>query len=249
MTLSTSDGLGINYINHNQTQANVKVVWSRDGITSHDDRWLSLSPKDMEKEYGGHLAMDYVATRDILQDEELFLDYGDLWEKAWQDHVKTWESRNVWSELYVNARAWNNLMGSTPIRTSLEAATDPYPANLQIRCHQDLEEGYWRSLKISWLKWDYGYPCEILARTQDQQGQYSYKVRMTTETNSQYDVDSEPPETLVIEGVPKNAIRFFDVPHTTDLLLLGTFRYPIGLPEELMQAEWRNDPAEKSGQS
>lgn len=193
----------------------------------------------MLNQTGAHLALDFVATRDILEGEELFLDYGDAWESAWQEHKRKWESMNVWSDAYVTARAWNEMMGNTPIRTDLEASCDPYPANLRIRCHSDLDEDDWQFV-AHWSLWEYGYPCEILDRKQDEKGQYSYKIRMTTESQSQYDFDFEGPETMELDGVPRSAIRFFDLPGTTDILLHGVFRHHLGLPDELMHSSWRN---------
>ena len=83
--------MGVNYINHNQTQVNVNLQWAPNGILNQDDAWLHKSPHDMEYEYKLHLAMDYVATCDIHDGEELFLDYGKEWEEAWQEHLADWE--------------------------------------------------------------------------------------------------------------------------------------------------------------
>jgi hypothetical protein len=35
--------------------------------------------------------MELVALRDIESGEELFLDYGDDWERSWQHHLETWQ--------------------------------------------------------------------------------------------------------------------------------------------------------------
>lgn len=36
--------------------------------------------------------MDVVATRDIAEDEEIFIDYGLEWQEAWDSHVQNWKS-------------------------------------------------------------------------------------------------------------------------------------------------------------
>lgn len=36
--------------------------------------------------------MDFVATQDIQPDEEILIDYGIEWEKAWDEHVAAWRS-------------------------------------------------------------------------------------------------------------------------------------------------------------
>ncbi len=53
--------------------------------------WLGKSIEDIHKEDGRGLSLDIVATRDILQGEEVFVDYGISWEKAWDHHVSHWK--------------------------------------------------------------------------------------------------------------------------------------------------------------
>jgi hypothetical protein len=138
-------GAGINYINHNKTQANAKVVWSKNGLTGQKNEWFNKTPKEFLQDTGAKLALDYVATRHIKKGEELFLDYGDAWETAWQEHIGTWKPEHSWAEAYLNAHRWNEMFGETPLRTDEEAVYDPYPTTMQIRCHYDLVESTeWR---------------------------------------------------------------------------------------------------------
>ena len=44
------------------------------------------------KEKYATLMFDFVATRDILPDEEILIDYGEEWESAWNLHVKNFKS-------------------------------------------------------------------------------------------------------------------------------------------------------------
>lgn len=90
--------------------ANVRVQWPEDGGNAaklfawayqhklyeddpFDDNekneylsnpWLQDHPIDV-MERSGKLALEYVAMRDIHNGEEILLDYGPLWEKAWMD--------------------------------------------------------------------------------------------------------------------------------------------------------------------
>jgi len=48
--------------------------------------------EDLKKEHYGTMSMDFVATRDIYPEEEVFIDYGDEWEHAWNEHVKNFVS-------------------------------------------------------------------------------------------------------------------------------------------------------------
>lgn len=76
------------YVNHNQTLANVKLQWSNPERGNHHPELLQASVSELEDTYSAKFSMDLIATRDIKEGEEIFMDYGDEWEKAWQDHVK-----------------------------------------------------------------------------------------------------------------------------------------------------------------
>lgn len=41
------------------------------------------------------LSMEIVASRDILEGEEIFIDYGEKWEEAWLEHVRNWSERPI----------------------------------------------------------------------------------------------------------------------------------------------------------
>lgn len=208
---------------------------------SHDETWLQKHPEEMIEISGVHLAFDYVATRDIALGEELFLDYGHDWEVAWNEHSAKWKSERIWSSSYVSANRWNAEVAGVPLRTSDESSTDPYPANLQVRCHSDLDEEKWESFE-EWPPSEYGYPCEIKERKKNSQGHDIYNVRLITEKYNRWDTEFQRPQVLDIEGVPRSAIRFFDVPFTSDMHLRGAFRRPIGIPEAIMPIEWKNVP-------
>jgi hypothetical protein len=240
-------GAGVNYINHNKTLANVKVVWAEKGSTGQDVTWFNKSLTEFLEDPRAHLALDYVATRPIKKGEELFLDYGDEWEKAWQQHVDSWQPEHSWASAYLNAKDWNDKFVDFPLRTEEESVWDPYPTTLQLRCHTELVDlSNWQK-KVDWT-WDlseYGYGCEIFERYLDEFGDYVYSIELTTEPKDRWDFDDDE-RTLEFEGVPRGAISFVDLPGTTDIHLRKAFRHAIGLPEELMQDAWRNIPKEKT---
>ena len=233
-------GLGVNYINHNQTRANVKIQWAKHGMTSHDASWLVKTPEEMFQDRASHLAFDYVATKDILEGEELFLDYGDAFENAWQEHVATWSPEHAWADIYLDAHDWNERMRDTPLRTYHEAYHDPYPLTMQIRCHYNLVDiSDWENERWVWSLSNYGYPCDIDARTHDPNtGKYLYTVNITTEPKDRW--DDTKVKKYVRSDVPREAIRFFDLPYTTDMHLLNAFRHEMILPDEMLPDAWRN---------
>jgi hypothetical protein len=241
-------GAGVNYINHNQALANVKIVWAKDGMSNHDSRWLDKTPDEMKGEYVPHLGFNYVAVREIKQGEEIFLDYGDAWERAWQEHVKDWSPPNEWFE-YASADAWNRQLKPTVLlRSEVEQQSNPYPSNLETRCHSNMvKDKYWRSRPLSWdfdgpglegVAPEYGHPCRITHG----------------HTNNTYDVEVSVLLDLatgeevkhVRNRVPRGGIAFFDRPHTTDMHLRMAFRHHIELPSEMSSEAWKNVELEES---
>ena len=241
-------GAGINYINHNQTLANVKIVWTKDGMSNHDSRWLDKAPGEMKGEYVPHLGVNYVAVRDIERGEELFLDYGHAWERAWQKHVKDWNPSSEWSD-YISADAWNRQLEPTVLlRSEVEQQSNPYPRNLETRCHSNMVmEKYWRTMPLSWVfdgpglegaAPEYGHPCRII---QDHANNtYDVEVSVITDLATGEEVKH------VRNRVPREGVAFFDRPHTTDMHLRMAFRHHIELPSEILPEAWRNVELEES---
>jgi hypothetical protein len=220
---------GVNYINHNQTKANVKIQWTPDGIISHNASYFELDINDMKGEYKTLLSIDYIAQRDINPGEELFLDYGDEFEKAWNNHVKKWKPPKH-SKFYADAHTFNAKMKDSILRTQGEQEIDPYPRNLAMHCHPNLRKNDWREAiernDIAWRIDKKGIRCDILSRSKLKEGKFSYVV--------QFEQDA------IRDGVPRSAIHFVDKPYTTDFHLEGVFRHEIGIPDEIFPKRWKN---------
>ena len=73
------------------------------------------------------LAMKLVALRDIEAGEEIFWDYGDEWEAAWQKHVQEWKPVEG-AETYISAFEMNQQVDHV-FRTEAEQEDSPYPPN------------------------------------------------------------------------------------------------------------------------
>ena len=232
-------GAGVNYINHNQTLVNVKIQWARDGTTAHMDSWFEKSPPEMALDSSSHLAFDFVATRHIKKGEELFMDYGDAWEQAWKAHTSSWRPEHAWAHAYLNGHEWNERMKDTPLRTETESFYDPYPTTLQIRCHTKLVDvKQWRSItQWGWSMSEYGYPCRILKRERDDD-ELVYDVEVTTEAKDRWH-DFRGIRISVQNKVPREAIRFLDLPYTSDIHLRRSFRHEIGIPDDMLPNAWR----------
>lgn len=226
---------GVQYINHNQTLANVRVAWG-DGFFGHNSELVeSGTLQDLETTTRSTLALDYMATRDIAEGEELLIDYGDAWEVAWAQHVNHFVP-GVDPE-YRSARAWNIELENKTLRTLEESEDDPYPDNLQLRCHSLLMRTAGSRLRhFVWRDRDYGESCRILDRS-NVNGTNLYTVQLELWP---YDRDDKEITWMERRRVPRSAIRFFDMPATTDWHLSQAFRHVLHLPDDVFPEQWRN---------
>jgi hypothetical protein len=237
---------GVNYINHNQTLANVRIQWTPNGIISHNASYFDLKVNEMEGNSVTSLAIDYVALRDIQPGEELFMDYGNEFEEAWNLHLETWQPPGR-SKRYADADTFNTRMKDAVLRTDDEQELDPYPSNLEIRCHRYLRRKSWRKHIMDETfdnLWDTieekGWPCFIDSRYEEEEdnGEFFYNVRMEYEVK---DDDGKWVDKFVErEGVPRSAISFLDRPYTTDIHLANAFRHDIRIPNDMFPRKWKN---------
>ena len=246
-------GAGVNYINHNQTRANVKIQWAQDGMTSHNSTWLyTKRVEDLEWDYRIGLAFDYVATTDIQENDELFLDYGDDFEEALTHYLSTWKSAPSKDD-YVPAQRYNKQIADSPIRTETEQKEEPYPRNLELRCHSELVtkrnfNGAYQP-GSHWESREFGVPCRILERyvvgTSEQDdpskaplNESVYKVELTVPLDEVgLQRRSDVFTYIQRKDVTRSAIRFFNRPYTTDLSLPNAFRKEIGIPDSMFPGQ------------
>lgn len=252
-------GSGVHYLNHPSRgfEANVRIEWAPDGKVTHDSNWLNQPPEAFEDEFNVHLGIDYIALRDIREGEELFLDYGKAWESAWEEHVRTWTPNS----LTTIAADWNTRREAEPIRTVDEELENPYPLNIEIRCHVDLIEPDWAdhqkdSETPNWAQYVrgeeeyetvYGLPCDVLRRyeTNATSSIETYDVALQVDhlsyrTPRGYVEQLGDHQRFLRVGVPREAIFFLDAPYQSDLYLEGAFRYPIQIPEHMFPDAWKN---------
>lgn len=232
-------GAGVNYINHNQSLANVRIEWvATDEFTVIHNQTLveKGTVDDLSSSSKPQLAFRYVATRDISTDEELFLDYGDDWEEAWWEHTRQYpRTANNVSHRYVSARYYNERLGDVAVRTEEEQAADAYPDNLQIRCHRGVSPSEVHpDAEYVWRVFEYGYPCQVWDRFKDD-GRDLYSVTLQLD-----DGIDRMLTWLNRTDVPRSAIRFFDRPYTSDIHHETSFRHEIAVPDSVFPEQWRN---------
>jgi hypothetical protein len=231
-----------NHINHNQTLVNVKLVWADPQKSNHHPEWLNMSVEELNDNENAGLSMNLVATKEIYPDDELFLDYGDEWEKAWWNHVKNYSPGSE-SAKYKSAEQLNAEV--ITIRTEFELLFNPYPKNVVLGWN--LAFKYPRR---AWIKhWEqntldeymrkedeYFADVEVLRREVDKNGNTWYTVIPLNDGTK----EKNPLQPNIVQNVPREAFRFFDRAYTSDMLQPWSFRHDIRIPDNLFPLKWRN---------
>lgn len=243
-------GASVNFINHSKEKVNAMLIWSQHPNNKFS-QWSQKDPDTLINETQSYLGlvMEIVATKDIAEGEEIFLDYGEDWQTEWDAHVAAFEKvkQETWS---MTALDLNQEHKTKLIRTKEE---DPYPDNIMIKCFlmvKKPEEGQpeiddqGRKIRI-WSEAESGKPnlvsdnlfdCEVLKASETSEGRY-YEVAWS---NGQ--------STTLVQKVPHKAIVFVDKPGTSDQHFLG-FRHYIGIPDEIFpQGPWRNSITSEEGE-
>lgn len=242
------------YINHNSDHANVRIEWADESTPKHYSFWLDESIDFLKSMAHVGLSVNFVATRDIHPGEEVFLDYGDEWQQAWEEHVRTWKPPPD-AESFVSAHEMERDR-SAPLRTVEEQQDDPYPSNMAFYCHYqyspDFGPGPWE-FENFWMDLDL-YPCKIIERTDGSDGDrgsqitdaFTYAVQFLDES----ELDAEPGykaqqlipagEEHIVVDVPRWAIHVRDKLYSKDEFLPGAFRHPMMFPDEIFPEPWRN---------
>jgi hypothetical protein len=232
----------VNLINHFPV-SNVQLRWSR-----ASEQYLT-KPFSFEKP--PHLMMELVATKDIGEGEEVYLDYGRTWEEAWFQHKQGWKaSDHHYTPSYVIDDAIKMM------RTQQEQKGHEYPSNVFTSCfyrfsdRDESEKAEARSIsadKLTSFKWKLTKglydlknlrPCHVLRRIEDKKGRSAYAVQMLNRPGLSED-EIIPKNTLhIVTHVPRAAIRFSDKAGTTDQHLVTAFRHEIGLSDEVFPTAW-----------
>lgn len=234
----------VHYVNHDKEKANVQIRWAEDfDIVHNSTRFPQYSIKYLAGTKKTLLAIEYVATRDIKEGDEIFLDYGASWEAAWKKHSAKYPKDNV--KDYRDSMYWNSL--DEPLRTSKEQQTNPYPKNVQMRCHRDvLKHRKFRIKPIDepyeWSVSDPGEECSIVSKKMvqlDNQDVVFYTIRYPDWVN-RTDVTNRTNVMVKRNDIPRSAIKFFDEVKTSDMHQPHAFRHYIEMPNKMVPLIWRD---------
>uniref|UniRef100_A0A7S4JNF3 SET domain-containing protein n=1 Tax=Odontella aurita TaxID=265563 RepID=A0A7S4JNF3_9STRA len=240
-------------INHSK-RSNAKIQWS--DITSLENNYRFLDFDELEpksddlSEYNSRLSFDFIATEDILPGEEIFLDYGEEWERAWAKHESVWATPK--SAAYIPSNVLNS-DSSEPILLSNDtklhhhaylcrlepfAREDAIPnipeedfrANPQILPHtwNNATQAFYRDNDYLW--W---WPCDVVDINADGS---AFSVRVYKKSPGlKRDVIRR------LRNVPRQAIKFVDKQYHSDQHLPNSFRHYIPIPDKIFPLHWKKD--------
>ena len=175
-------------------------------------------------EYHTGLQIDFVALRDIAEDEEILIDYGIEWETAWQKHIEDFVPAR---ENYVPAFELNEM---EDVDYRIHGEDDDYASStVQLWCH-----GWyiWNILDIE----DADTECRILKKLGDDR----YRVQLIyTEYNDEDGYHTIEPG-KILWSVPSDIFYFADIPYTRDHYNANAFRHRMMFPDDIFPEQWKN---------
>lgn len=247
---------------------NAAFRWAS-GWDAHSATWQRMTLDELAQRGDRGLAMEVVASRPIAPGEEVFVDYGVEWERAWWRHVETWKAPSLPANT------------TTPWITAAEANRDDRAAILSAFVAGDLRRTvdhrhlftgcqYWTT---EWeddrvfAKPNPGWTAlsdeELLERYADDGREYegsylqhddmvhwpcsvlrdngdnTYTVRI--HQSSWYDDTSWHVNEVprLLTRYPRSSIHYFVKPYHGDQHLPTAFRHPIGIPDKIMPPQWK----------
>jgi hypothetical protein len=254
---------GVNFVNHNfdKMKVNVKLQWSSRSF--HQRHWENYAVSEILTRQQTGLMMELVATQDIPQGHEIFLDYGSRWEKAWMAHVSKWKPPLDSSELIYDNLEDLNRPENTVIRTLEEQRDRPYGTNVVSMCWLDLKKLFASVKKKSdHFQWEHfrversgiAHPatddvtkkCEIIQRHSDaptdakHERQIDGDIEHTTVYTVSVRFDATGSKDYFIQGIPRSEIFFENKKYASDQFLETAFRHAIDIPDDIFPKAWRD---------
>jgi len=198
--------------------------------------WLDQPVEEWGDVYHTGLNFDFVALRDIEPDEEILIDYGVAWQKAWEEHVK-----NFVPPTYIPAYELNDELYDMELRT--EEDRDYQLDGVQLYC-----EWYYLR-KHNAKKPPKGYsnwPCRVIKK----HGEDKYVVRLLEVVGKEDDGKTVYKSGQVVWGLPRDAFFFQDIPFSGDVHQKWAFRHPMLVPDDGMWPDiWNVDSEEESDET
>lgn len=235
-------GLLSSLINHSKDNYNTKIQWSASHRMRHP-HWLNQSLDEWTYEYHTGLQLDFVATRDINKEEEILIDYGTLWQAAWDNHASQFQHEKYRSSLYMPSYELNQLLQNENYVLRTESDREYELDGVRLHCRRWYIDDI---LEKNEFDEDGHQPCSIIQKID---GFDSYVVRLSRLIDNGDEVrsTSRENETIIFFGIPRDAFFFIDLPYSRDIHQDWAFRHPMMIPDEIFPDIWKNKKNENGG--
>eukprot|EP00592_Proboscia_alata_P024842 CAMPEP_0194443784 /NCGR_PEP_ID=MMETSP0176-20130528/126900_1 /TAXON_ID=216777 /ORGANISM="Proboscia alata, Strain PI-D3" /LENGTH=1428 /DNA_ID=CAMNT_0039270079 /DNA_START=16 /DNA_END=4301 /DNA_ORIENTATION=- len=144
---------GVNHADHTNLfqNANAKLQWAdadpqtnSNFVTKNNfnhPEYLEGDVEHLSSTNSAVLALELVALRDLWPNEEILIDYGVDYQRAWEEHVEKWQRKRFTRKYtdYVSAVMMNNAVNThtAQVRTRLEEIEYPYPDTVRTGCYHN----------------------------------------------------------------------------------------------------------------
>lgn len=205
----------------------------------HNASILEQPIKYLENIWNNVVGFDYVALRDIHEDEEITIDYGIQWEEAWNTHLQNWVPPEGYAK-FIPPQVLNADFTS-PLRTYDEDKT-MYSEHIDLYCafsveSIDEEKDEWDEYELD-SDMDHKIYRILERKTMKEEGKSGYFL---------YDLDLlvkvEGREKMMlyqVRNVPRMAISFYYGRYHSDMFVQGAFRHEMMIPDDIFPDPWRN---------
>ncbi|CAJ1959111.1 unnamed protein product [Cylindrotheca closterium] len=243
-------------INHQSGKSsNAYVTWSRrvDKLPNQH-QYHDYTVEQMAEVSKIVLTMKVVATSDIAEGDEIFLDYGPQWVAAWNDYQARWQRDKQGNSHPLRAQDLRDQYRTKPFAAA-RTKRPPYPVGVATACFLNVREVpdgkpmFDEALRVEIVEWS------SPTTQQDYHGRNLFIVdvldrAMAPEHFFNYTVLAKFAEDRIEEivNVPHEACTFVDLPYQGDISLPGAFRHPIGIIDGHFPQKWRNLKGTKSKQ-
>lgn len=244
-------GPQVTLINNGAKNSNAHVKWAEsDDSMINPSGYLDMTVDEMAEVNESVLILKIVAARDIGVGDEITINYGNSWQKAWDSYEEKWKETKEGKPHPLKAEDLRKMYKNKPFETPETLEKNPYPDDILTFCFlittdkpdgtQMTNQEFGTEINLfdaptTYEEYDSKslYSVEILDRKEAPGFFYNYTVRAS--------LGDEDDQFADVVDVPHNACNFFlDAPYSSDILQPDVFRHPIGMPESQIPVSWRN---------
>lgn len=261
---------------------NAAIRWATNDPTT--TAWLQMSLSEIAQQTTRGLAFQVVALHDIQPGQEVFLDYGAVWEHAFAEHLEQWQPPPFLAlsnlDTAKEANDCNDTIPEKFISGDLRRETiqhdylftacqyfatkldrEERPRNTTTTAMTTSDWQLWTDeLILQQFAWDGAlyqrkilpyarhaskshWPCTVIRRDDDNSNDpssSSYTIRIHQSPFHRVTPWHERGVPRFLTKYPRKGIHFFVQPGKSDQHLPGVFRHAIGIPDDMVPAQWKD---------